>query len=233
MTEKDPPGNKRYVNSTAVRTKSGTEVIVFGKAVKGNATLRSKVGDKFVNVYNRNFTVEEQKQIGNILYDLYENNPDSSSGTLRSKNTVAQTGTFTGEQAQEFNPHHKKMVDMQFAPDARYSEGTITHELIHAKKFMVGIKGRHHNERKIDFETIGRIRSVSAMDHGYYFSPAGNPYLAKKRIPLTKKREIVERGVRSDRILLTGALSKSITGKVAEQRVNRLFPRSFFFKRKF
>lgn len=231
MDEKPKP----KINTTAIKTKSGTEVYVVGTTAKGNRAVRVKAGDKFVDVYNRNFTEKEQRQIGNILYDLYDKHRDSSGGIP--KGWLAATGTFTGKTARRLNPHHKKMVDVNFAPDGRQDESCITHELIHAKKFMLGIKGNQHNERKVDFEAVGRIsrHGVITKHQGYYFAgKEGNPHLARKKgMRLKEKVRISKEGVYADRRLLTGSLSNSIIGKTAERKVNNLFPRSFFFKRKF
>ena len=49
-------------NLTIVTTKSGTKVYVKGKS--NDKRLRDRIGDRFVNVFNQNFTVQEQKQIG-------------------------------------------------------------------------------------------------------------------------------------------------------------------------
>lgn len=220
-------------NTTVVTTKSGTLVYVVGKY--SDKPLRDKVGDQFVNYFNKNFTVKEQKQIGNIFYDLY--NKDHF--TMQHPNTInkewlACTGTFTGKDAVKFNPLHKKMVDMYFRPHVRNDESAVTHELIHAKKFMTGIK--NHNERKIDFEMVGRIseKGIDNIEHGYYFHPEGNPYLAKRKgLTLKKKGEIGKKGVYADRILLTGSKKKSLIGDPIVKEVDKKFKKSFFFKRTF
>jgi hypothetical protein len=150
------------------------------------------------------------------------------------KDWLACTGTFTGEDAKRLNPLHKKMVDMYFRPGRRDDESAVTHELIHAKKFMMGVK--RHNEHKIDFEMVGRIseRGIKNMHSGYYFHEEGNPHLAKKKeLSLKEKGDIAKQGVFDDRILLTGSIKKSIKGKPAETKVDKTFRKSFFFKKKF
>lgn len=212
---------------TSQKTKSGTTVFVVG----GARQERIKAMDYLLKYYNRNFTIAEQKTIGNIYYDLLAGTSKDSAGR-----TIAETGTFVGEMAKKMNPTKKKMVDLYVAKDGRNSEHTITHELIHAKKFMSGITGDKHDERKIDFEAVGRV-SRSGLEyknmHGYYFSPLGNKALAKKKMSNTEKGEVAYKGVLDDRKLLTGSLNTSIIGVKAEKTANKLFSKSFFNKKKF
>jgi hypothetical protein len=222
-------------NTTVVTTKSGTKVYVVGNYY--DEKLRDRAGDIFVNYLNRNFTESEQKRIGNIYYDFLNekhNTTQTPRAKVSKKGWLAQTGTFTGKDARELNPRHEKMVDVTFQPDIRNDESIISHEMIHAKKFMEGIKGNHQNERKIDFEMVGRIshKGIEDIHHGYYFSPEGNPSLKRKRgITLEKKGEIAKQGVFDDRRLLTGSLEKHMIGKPVEKRVHKKFPESFFFKK--
>lgn len=231
-----PEGKGERENTTVVTTKSGTKVYVVG--TYKDKRLRDRVGDRFVNVYNRNFTEREQRQVGNIYYDIYnrDNTAQTTPQPMKNDNRIAQTGTFCGPDARRLNPHRRKMVDTYFAPDVRHDEHTITHEMIHALKFMRGIKGRKHNERKVDFEAVGRLsyHGVRTTNHGYYFSPEGNPFLAKKRgMSLIRKGQIAQQGIFADRLLLTGSMNRSMKGKPIERRVNKMFRKSFFFKRSF
>jgi hypothetical protein len=222
-------------NTTIFSTKSGTKVYVVGN--NKDKRLRERVGEYFIKYFNRNFTINEQEQIGNIFYDTYNryhNMVQNPPVRIDNKDWIAQTGTFSGPEAKQLNPRHKKMVDITFLPEAHDDETAITHEMIHARKFMRGVKGRFHNERQIDFEMIGRIsqKGVKSIQNGYYFSPAGNPYLAQKQgVSLEKKGEIAKDGVMEDRRLLTGSVTKSVIGKPIEKKSNRLFRKSFFFKR--
>lgn len=212
---------------TSQKTKSGTTVFVVG----GARQERNKAMDFLLKYYNRNFTISEQKTIGNIYYDLLAGTSKDSAGKR-----IAETGTFVGEMAKNMNPTKKKMVDLYVAKDGRSSELTITHEMIHAKKFMLGITGDKHDERKIDFEAVGRVsRNGLKYEnmHGYYFSPSVNKALAKKKVPLADKRKIAYAGVLDDRKLLTGSLNTSIIGINAENTAKRLFPKSFFNRKKF
>lgn len=212
---------------TSQKTKSGTTIFVVG----GARQERIKALDNLLKYYNRNFTVTEQKIIGNIYYDLLAGTSKDSAGK-----TVAETGTFTGTMAKQLNPTKKKMVDLYVSKDGRTSEHTITHELIHAKKFMSGIPGNKHNEKEIDFEAVGRVsRNGLKYEnmHGYYFSPLGNKSLAKKKMSNTEKGEIAYKGVLDDRRLLTGSLNNSLIGVNAESKANKLFPKSFFNRKKF
>lgn len=217
-----------------ITTKSGTKVYVVG--MHRDQKLRDVIGDRFVNYYNRNFTIKEQRQIGNIYYDMYNKDHTNTQVPYCSNDWVACTGTFTGEDLKKLNPFHKKMVDMYFKSVVRDDESTITHEIIHAKKFMLGLKDNQHNERKIDFEAVGRIsrKGIKDMQHGYYFHPTGNTSLAKKKdISIKKKGTIAKQGIIDDRILLTGSVNHSIIGKPIEKKVNKLFRKSFFFKKIF
>lgn len=222
-------------NTTVLTTKSGTKVYVVGDYQ--DTEIRDREGNIFVNYFNRNFTDSEQKRIGNIYYDFLNkkhNTTQTPRAKMGKKDWLAQTGTFTGKAAQKLNPRHEKMVDITFQPYIRNDESIIAHELIHAKKFMEGIKGHHQNERKIDFEMVGRIshKGIDDIHHGYYFSPKGNPYLAKKRgTTLREKGKIAKQGVFDDRKLLTGSLEKNLIGKPVEKRVHKKFPESFFFKK--
>jgi hypothetical protein len=220
-------------NTTIVRTKSGTKIYVHGNP--NNQVQRDRAGDQFVNYYNRNFTKKEQLQIGNIWYDMFNKDHNATqSPPAKPNDWIAFTGTFTGIDARTLNKR-KKMVDLYINPHARNDEQAATHEMIHAKKFMTGVT--QHNERKVDFEAIGRIsrKAINNMRYGYYFSKSeGNPYLAKKRdLTYNQRDTIMHNGVKSDKILLTGSLSKNIIGKPVEKQVNKKFKKSFFFKRKF
>jgi len=225
---------KKKENTTVVTTKSGTKVYVVGNY--HDRQLRDREGDVFVNYFNHNFTKQEQQQIGNVFYDFNNNEHDLIQIPRPKRNKKdwrGQTGAFTGIDAQELNPQHEKMVDVTFTPEARENEGTITHEMIHAKKFMQGIRGNHQNERKVDFETVGRISQRGLNDMGgLYFHPKGNAALAHKRgMTYVKKGEIAKQGVLDDRVLLTGSLKDHMIGKPIENKVNKKFHESFFFNK--
>jgi hypothetical protein len=214
------------VEVTEVKTKSGTTVYAQG----GDRRARDTALDKFLKFYNRDFTIVEQKIIGNIWYNYKTN----SGKNLRGQR-VAETGTFVGPDAKKFNPTKNKMVDVTFSKETRGNEYTVVHEMIHAKKFMQGIPGNKHNEKKIDFEAMGRVskNGLKNIETGTYFHPSGNTALAKKKIPNTAKGEIAQKEMIKDRKMLTGSANKSIIGKVAEKKSNKLFKKSFFNKKKF
>ena len=212
---------------TSQKTKSGTTVYVEG----GTKAERNKAMDYFLKYFNRDFTISEQRKIGSIWYDLKTNVSKNSKGKR-----IAETGTFAGPDVKKLNPGKKKMVDLYVSKDGRESEYTLTHEMIHAKKFMSGIPGNKHNEKQIDFEAVGRISREGLKYknmHGYYFDPSGNSNLAKMKIPNKKKGQIAYQGVLDDRRLLTGSLNTSIIGNVAEKRAKELYSQSFFNKRAF
>lgn len=214
------------VEVTSTKTKSGTIVYAQG----GDRRARDIALDKFVKFYNRDFTILEQKTIGNIWYNYKINK-----GKNLRRQTVAETRTFGGPDVKKFNPSKKKMVDVTFSKDTRGNEYTIVHEMIHAKKFMLGIPGNKHNEKKIDFEAMGRVslNGFKNIETGTYFHPSGNSVLAKLKIPNTSKESIAQKEMNKDRKMLTGSLSHSIIGKVAEKKTEELFPKSFFNRKKF
>ena len=211
---------------TSVKTKSGTIVYAQG----GDRRARDVALDKFIKFYNRDFTISEQKTIGNIWYNYKTHKGKNLRGE-----TVAETGTFVGPDAKKFNPNKKKMVDVTFTKDMRGNEYSIVHEMIHAKKFMMGVPGNKHDERKIDFEALGRVSLSGFKDigTGTYFHPSGNSALAKLKIPNTSKGSIAQKELVKDRKMLTGSLSNSIIGKTAERRTDKLFPQSFFNRKRF
>lgn len=221
-------GGSELPEVTSVKTKSGTTVYAQG----GSRPERSRAMDQFLKFFNRDFTISEQKTIGNIWYDLKTGKKKNLHGQI-----IAETGTFVGPDAKKMNPTKKKMVDVHFAnsKDVHGSESTVVHEMIHARMFMQGIPGKKHNEKKIDFEMVGRLsrEGLKKHTHGYYFNPLGNPHLGKKKIPNKEKLKIAEEGMVRDRRLLTGSLNTSIKGKVAEKRADRLFPESFLNQKKF
>jgi hypothetical protein len=211
---------------TSVKTKSGTIVYAQG----GDRRARDIALDKFIKFYNRDFTISEQKIVGNVWYNYKTNKGKNLHGE-----TVAEAGTFVGPDAKKFNPNKKKMVDVTFSKDMRGNEYSIVHEMIHAKKFMMGVPGNKHDERKIDFETMGRVslNGFKNIETGTYLHPSGNSALAKMKIPNTLKGLIAHKELNKDRIMLTGSLSNSLIGKIAERKAEELFPKSFFNRKKF
>jgi hypothetical protein len=125
-------------------------------------------------------------------------------------------------------------------------ESDIVHELIHVRKIANGKLGQsHHNEQKIDFESIGRItkeglkQTISPKTpwNGTYYNinnefnkktHSGNPSLVNSKLSTGQKLKIASKGIIHDRKLLTGSLNTNIVGKVASSRAEKLFPKSFF-----
>jgi hypothetical protein len=242
---------KLCYRSETKKTKSGTNVIVIGKTCskKGKKPKRSedkileKTGKQFVKIYDNNFTKQEQRQIGNIFYDFYNNKNTNAQISGKNKGRVgARTSYFAGERAEQLNPGYKKMIDMTFNHKAlkdKNKEISITHELIHAKKFMSGKPGSlwSHNEKKIEFETVGRVSEEGVLnyDHGYYWDPASVPLVKKadkEKWSNAKYNNLVKQGIKEDRILLTGSLVRHMIGKPIEKQVKQKFQKSFFLKKK-
>lgn len=214
-------------NATWFRTESGNRVYVVGTTRKNNKPVRVRAGNAFVKVYNRNFTAREQREIGNIYYNITEP-PDN-------KNFTADSSFERTKEWRKLNNNRQGIAVVRTAPDVRKDESVITHELIHVKTFTRhGYDQRKHNERKIDFEMVGRVsrKGLENMQHGYYWSHLGNQELRKGKYK-GKRHEIIKRGIQHDRRLLTGSLNKSLIGKPVERKVNKLFKQSYFFKRSF
>jgi hypothetical protein len=217
---------RKYPNATLIQTKSGTQVIVVGSHHKGNRARRVKYGDKFVDVYNDNFTEKEQRRIGNIRYDLHNR--------MVNHMNVAECGRSTSPNAKKLNPRHGGMAQIGIRDSKKMNESVIVHELIHAKKFMAGIPPSKHNEKKNDFETVGRISKRGLMQNtsGYYWSRKyGNKHMPTYKKVGAERDRISSRGIRHDRILLTGSMDNRIKGKKVEERVDSRFKKSFFFKK--
>ncbi|MCK9593785.1 MAG: hypothetical protein M0Q91_17435 [Methanoregula sp.] len=223
-----PEREKRGVNNaTFIGTKSGTKVIVVGKATRADHKRRVKYGDKFVDVYNDHFTHREQRQIGNIQYSLNNDMKDP-----RNEGECTYTDLKTKEDRKDWNPRHERITMINIRNNRKKDPATIVHELIHAKLFMRGIHGSKQNEKKVDFETVGRLKTSGLLkkDSGYYYSrKEGNRNLPNRRDP--QRDRISFRGMLHDRILLTGSIKKNIIGKPVERRVDNRFRQSFFFKR--
>lgn len=232
------------------KTKSGTKVYVIGKTCQkkgkkhnlSEEKLWKKTGKQFVKVYNNNFTKQEQHQIGNIFYDFYNNkNTNAQISSKNKKQTGARTSYFVGDRAEQLNPGYNKMIDMTFNHKALKKlsrENMITHELIHAKKFMSGKPNSlwKHNEGETEFETVGRVskEGILRFNYGYYHSPKACPLVKKaekEKWSNTRFNNLVDQGIKDDRILLTGSLEKHMIGKPIEKQVKKKFPESFFFKK--
>jgi hypothetical protein len=185
-----------------------------------------KYGDKFVDVYNDNFTEKEQRRIGNIHYDL-------STRMVNPMNT-AECGFHRSPSARKLNPGKGGIADIHIRDSKKMNESVIVHELIHAKKYSQGIPPSKQNEKKNDFETVGRVsrRGLLQNTSGYYWSRKyGNKHMPTYKKAGAERDRISSRGIRHDRILLTGSLNNRIKGKILEERVNGRFKQSFFFKK--
>jgi hypothetical protein len=221
---------------TTIFTKSGKKIIVAGK--KDDTEKRHLVGKQLVNYYDKNFTVAEQQQIGNVFYDIYDKFHESIRKRDRNNKQpiIATSGTFSDDISKHCSPHQKKMVDLWIDPKFRNNEHIITHELIHARQHMNHNKPHKDIEQRTEFETVGRMsrHGVVNVRNGYYFAPNKNDKQIRNNDNLTRKQKITairEKGVYHDRRLLTGSLSEKLIGKPLERRVSRQYKNSYFKRR--
>lgn len=145
------------VEPITMKTKSGTRVILAGNT---NLTQEKKRAlEYFIKVYNKSFTTDEQKLIGNVVY-----NYDKHSNNHLEKDAYAATNFITSKSTvQKLNPGKSKMGAVTFSKESFNDEFAIIHEMIHVKKTLQGVPYKKQltktNEKKQDFETIGRISS--------------------------------------------------------------------------
>lgn len=196
------------------KNKAGMKVFVIGGKSEEERLSRGK---PFVKYINSNYTVSELKSIGNVVYDL----------TSKIKKSWAAHSAFLDVSQGNINHGRNKIFVVNFDSKHKNNEWAITHEMIHALK---SINKQPHNEKKIDFETVGRVSQnglkITENNVGEYFS---DKRLKKdKTITKPKRRKILKEEIDHDRILLTGSLPKKITGVVAQKRSNSLYPQSFF-----
>lgn len=237
-----------------MKTKSGTFVYLSGNTI---LTLEKKRAlDIFVKIYNKSFSTEEQKIIGNIIY-----NYDKNSNTHLEKDAYAASNIVTSKSfINKLNPGKARMGVVTFSRDSYKDEFSIIHEMIHIKKSMQGMPYNKQltktNEKKQDFETVARISKsglknyISQLENdiskkkkivntppGYYFDTnVSNQNLIrsiskKDQQKTTKLEEAQLKGLIEDRKLLTGSLNTNIIGKVASSRAEKLYPKSFFNKK--
>jgi hypothetical protein len=224
---------------TTIFTKSGKKIIVAGR--KDDAEKRHLVGKQLVNYYDKNFTKLEQKQTGDIFYDIYDHFHNSIRNKEKNSKVkypiAAYSGTFSDDISKHCSPRQKRMVDLWIDPKLRNNEHIVTHELIHARQHMNHNKPHKDVEQKTEFEAVGRMsrHGVVNVRNGYYFAPNKNDKQIRNNDNLTKKQKITairELGIYHDRKLLTGSLSEKLIGKPLERRVSKQFKNSYF-KRKF
>ena len=211
-----------------MRTKSGTKVYLTDNTV--SMIEQKRALSTFIQIYNKSFTVEEQKKIGNIIY-----NYDKHSDKHLESDAYSATNIVTSRSViQKLNPHKNKMGLITFSKNSYNDEFSIIHEMIHVKKLIEGVPYKKQitktNERLQDFETVGRISKNGLKQHiknpiGYYYTY--DKKILKRQSPPNKLKSIAS-AILQDRKLLTGSLNTNITGKVASTRAKNLFTKSFF-----
>jgi hypothetical protein len=203
-------------------TKAHQEVMAMGG--KDEKTRETAIKD-LRKVYDRNFTANEQKQIGNILIDI-DTKPikkfDAHSTRLIIK-TNPQKGLALN--------HGRYYITSIGYHKNKNTEGALTHELIHARKF--GIKGEKHNEKKIDFERVGRVSGTSLRNDvmGYYNDDKNINVKFARSVPIKKRIEVIKETMANDKKLLVGSVNKSGKGKKFVEKVEKLYPKSAFFQK--
>lgn len=203
-------------------TKAHQEVMAMGGKDEKSREVAIKDLRK---VYDRNFTADEQKQIGNILISLDDKplkNLDAHAGK-RVIGTEPKKGLA-------LNHGRYYITEIAYHP-GRNTEGTLTHELIHARKF--GIKKEKHNEKKIDFERVGRVseQSIKRDFQGSYNDDKNINVKFAKSVPVKKRIEVIKETMANDKRLLVGSVNKSGKGKRFVEKVERLYPKSAFFQK--
>ncbi|MFA6258258.1 MAG: hypothetical protein WCX79_01000 [Candidatus Paceibacterota bacterium] len=221
--------------TTQGTTKSGTTIFVEGE----NEARRRRALQYFLKVYNNDFSTNEQKKNGNLVYRL----------TSKIVKRGFASASYAIPNQKEIKKYHivgRKIFILSFTDQSSKMESVITHELVHTRKYANNKFGNiSHNERKIDFETVGRISKEGLKQDintktpwtGTYYNVNnathkkthyGNPSLVKLKLPFEQKVKIAAEGKIRDRKLLTGSINTNIVGKVASTRAEKLFPKSFF-----
>jgi hypothetical protein len=197
-----------------LKTRSRTEIFIKGGQSEQD---RRNHGRYLLKYLNNNFSVEEQLKIGNFIYDL-DKKPSKKRGGESGLADVIEGNP---------NRNRKKIFVMTVHPSFKDQERVYTHELIHARKFA---SKQRHNEKKIEFETVGRITKkaldIMVNDYGGYY----NSKLPKgmQNLPRSRREPLVKEGIIQDRILLTGNINKRLIGKKAVNRADEQYNKSFF-----
>ena len=144
-----------------MRTKSGTIIYM----ADNNAPKQEKLQalKYFVNVYNKSFSFEEQRMIGNVVYQYDKHSKNYLGKDVHNNNVTHAETKYVTKQSfiDKFNPRKKGMGIVIFSKDSYKDEFAIIHEMIHVKKHMQGVPFSKQltkiNEKKQDLETVGRI----------------------------------------------------------------------------
>lgn len=175
----------------AVSTKSGKKVRV------GSNKAHKKHATEIKGILNQNFTAEE---LGDM--NLYFEYPASK--------TVGVVALHTGY---EENGRRFSIIDI--ASHNRGLEDTVTHEVVHARRWSKKeqIRDVDREESETELETIARISNKGLDERfgGYY------QYLKHGR-----PKDLI----RQDRALITGDASKPLRGKEAVRGINQKFNES-------
>lgn len=151
------------VEPITMKTKSGTRVILAGDTKLTQEKKRAL--EHFIKVYNQSFTIDEQRIIGNVVY-----NYDKSATNHLDKDAYAATNFITSKSVvQKLNPGKSRMGAVTFSKESYNDDFSIIHEMIHVKKSMMGTPYNKQltksNEKKQDFETVARISKQGLKNH--------------------------------------------------------------------
>lgn len=219
--------------TTTGKTKSGNIIFVEGE----NEAHRKRALQYFLKVYNNDFSTEEQKKNGNLVYKL-------TTKITKMKNTAAYAswGVPNKTERKKYHIISRKIYVLGFSDSSSKMESDVVHELVHVRKYSKNEK--NHVEQKVDFETVGRMSkegikqtmSTKTPWTGTYYNVdnkvrkethSGNKDLAKLKLPFDEKTKIASKGIIRDRKLLTGSINTNIVGNTAVTRAEKLFPKSF------
>ena len=162
-------------------------------------------------------------KIGNVIYYLNDKLDNTTAGSAYFENVHDQQGNLP------LNRGRKKIVGVAFNKRVKQTEDVITHEMIHGRKYN---EHTRHLEKKIDFETIGRITYPGFKNIefgvGYYYN---DPRVIKRKgLSNQEKANIISAEMESDREMLTGNIKKQLIGKPLVNRVDKLYPKSYFYR---
>jgi hypothetical protein len=227
-----------------MKTKSGTIVYMD----RGDPQDNIKAVKRFISVYDKHFSSEEQRNIGPIHYVLNKKRIGykgkvTGSGRPNTKTEVFAGSGYTDKEKLNKVTGIKKILSVIFNEESSKEDHSIIHEIIHLNKFANGIGWGKQKDERIEFETIARSPKESIITittqnkvkkkngeigfdaRGYYYS---KKIPCKQQIDAEEDWEYRKKRLLQDRRLLTGSIDNYLVGKEAEERAERLYHKSFF-----
>ncbi|MHA1167587.1 MAG: hypothetical protein ACTSRU_07175 [Candidatus Hodarchaeales archaeon] len=168
-------------------------------------------------VLAKNFSSREQRRIGRMLVNVAQTKKNWAGSHMRYNGASVIT----------------------LAP-TNISENVLVHEMIHADRWARGHHTRDKDieESKTELETIARSSEPLDdfhLDGGGYYStlPEVREVARKARTSeityaeyKSKSNRLIKKAITEDRILLTGSMSKSLSGKQAVKSVEKNYSKS-------